>query len=133
VLGACPKIASEYFANHLGETIRVFTSYDLEKQYAVYLCGNQYVHPPVMELAVPFASEGETAARFLQSKMEGNIEDLTTRDLLLVFAEMQRQKTYDVKGDMALMNLLRRKVGAIKDAFWREQANISLVRIVDSQ
>ena len=58
-----------------------FTSYDLETQYRIYTCANQYGEPPLLGYAKrEFASEGEQAARFLEHNLRASNHDKTTRD-----------------------------------------------------
>jgi hypothetical protein len=127
-LRACPHLAKTYFSRPLQQTIDDFTSQNLDMQYTIYLCGNQFMHPPKLHLAMPFASEGEKAAVFLTQKLE-QADDLTTRDIILVFAEMTRQNSYDVQGDARLMETLKKRVQSIKDDYWREHANNLLLEI----
>jgi hypothetical protein len=129
VLRECPNLAKTFFAKPTRQTIAEFTSHDLEMQYTIYLCGNQYMHPPTLHLAVPFASGGEKSALFLRQKLAGKTDDLTTHDIVRVFVEMQRQRTYAVKGDASLMVLLREKVQAIRDPYWKGNAESMLAKL----
>ena|SRR3972149_832591 len=118
-LQSCPTLAITYFRKPLKQTIAEFTSYGLETQYTIYLCGNQYMHPPALHLATQFASGGQRAAVFLKEKLSQMDDDATIRDIVRVFVEMQRQGTYDVKGDSLLIQLLNEKVRSIQDGYWQ--------------
>jgi hypothetical protein len=111
LLAACPQLAETYFAQPLERMIQDFTSEDLDHQNQIYICGNQFVRPPALYLAAPFASQGSKAAAFLKYKIQNTlVSDLDLRDILQVFVEMERQQTYDVIADRRLMDLLRSRV-----------------------
>jgi hypothetical protein len=102
-----------------GEVIETFTRSDLGTKYQIYVCGNQWIHPPALYLAESFAVGGEPIATFLKQKLEQTRSDTTVLDVIRVYAEMQRQGTYDVKGDKELMKLMGDRVQAIRDEYWR--------------
>lgn len=93
---------------------------ELDRQYIIYVCGNQEVHPPTMYLVEPFAKEGGIAVPFLTKKLTETRRDSSVRDIIYVFSEMQTRKTYDVVGDKALLGLIKKRASEIQDKFWRE-------------
>jgi hypothetical protein len=93
---------------------------DIEKQYAIYICGNQYLEPPATYLAEPFAREGAGIVGFLKNKLSLASDDGTIRDVVLVFKAMSRQRTYNVAGDTELMKVISEAVGRVKDPFWKK-------------
>lgn len=97
-----------------------FSNYDIDMQYAVYICGMQFIHPPMMYLAGLFAKEGNKAVGFLKTKLMEANDDLTIRDLILVFNRMSWLKTYDVANDDELMHLISDRVGGMKDPGWKQ-------------
>jgi len=97
-----------------------FSNYDIDKQYAIYICGNQFVHPPMLYLAELFAKEGNKVVGYLKLKLLDANDDLTIRDLVLVFNEMSRLKSYDVANDDELMHLVSQKVEGMKDPGWKQ-------------
>jgi len=111
----CLTWVTTFFQKPDKEQEAEFRQYALEQQYALFLCGNQVMHPPAMYLMVPFAMGGKRVVGFLQSKLAQATEDLTIRDIVLVLEEVQRQKTYDVAGDRDLMQLITDSVARIKD------------------
>ena len=115
----CSELAKIFFRKPIKTTIAEFGDYDVEKQYAIYICGNQYMHPPMIHLAEPFASEGEKIVDFLKARLLEADDDLTVRDIVVVFAEMRIQKTYNVAGDGDLMEIMQEKVNNIKNPDWR--------------
>lgn len=125
----CPELAKTFFRKSLRTTIAEFRDFDVDKQYAIYICGNQFVHPPMIHLAEPFARGGEKVANYLKIRLLETTNDLTVRDIILVFAEMSRQKTYDVAGDSNLMEILLEKVSSMKDPDWRQMSDNNLNQI----
>jgi len=72
-----------------------------------------------MELAGTFASEGQSVVPYLKSKLAAAQDDLTIRDLVMVFKQMNILKTYDVAHDQELMILLKSKSLTMKDEKWK--------------
>lgn len=93
--------------------------YSLEDQYKIFRYGNDVIHPPLTELADPIAERGAEAIPFLLRQLEQDDDELTTRDMLLIFRKMTYSKSYDVKSNSALMKLLSSRVEAIKDKRWQ--------------
>lgn len=106
-----------------------FVNYDLDKQYAIYICGMQYIHPPMMGLAVLFAREGSKVIDFLKTKLVEANDDLTIRDLVLILNYMSGFKTYNVANDEELMHIICERVEGMKDRGWRESARQMVTEI----
>lgn len=106
-----------------------FLEYDLETQYALFICGNQVIHPPTIYLAEPFARQGPKLVSFLEGKLTTAGDDLTIRDIILVFEEMHRQRTYNVYRDDRLMQLMATRVKGMKDPGWQDTCLRSLQEI----
>ena len=116
----CYTWVKTFFRMPLKEQLTQFGSYDVESQYDIFICGNQVVHPPATYLAGPFAMEGESVVHFLKTKLLQAKDDQTIRDVILVFTEMSRRKTYDVARNSDLMVLITDSVARIKDDDWRQ-------------
>ena len=116
----CEKLSVTYFAKPLRQTIDEFAARSLPDQYAIYICGNQYMHPPALHLAAPFAAQGAPVASFLEMQLSATSSDLVVRDILRVFAEMKRQHTYDVQANESLMSLIKKKAAAVSSRYWRD-------------
>jgi hypothetical protein len=97
-----------------------FQTYSIEEQYSIFICGNQRWHPPELDLAASFALNGKAGVDFLKVKLSHAKDDLTIRDIILVFREMCRQKSYNVKADNELMGLITDSVAKIKDNDWKQ-------------
>jgi hypothetical protein len=116
----CSQLTEYFYGKPPNERISQFVAADLEKQYAIYICGNQYLEPPATYLAEPFAREGAGIVGFLKNKLSLASDDGTIRDVVLVFKEMSRQRTYNVAGDTELMKVITEAVDRVKDPFWKK-------------
>ncbi len=86
-----------------------------------------------MDLANPIAERGATAVPFLLDQLNSKPDDITLRDILLIFERMANSKSYDVKSDAALMTTLASRVSGMKDHGWQETCLKSLRYIKDSR
>lgn len=120
--GECDSWLSSFYEKPMGRRIAEFGSYDLDSQYQIFLCGNQVLHPPAIYLAEPFARKGRVAVPLLKAKLELADDDLTIRDIILVFSEMSRLGSYSVSKDADLMKLIRKKADGMHDPEWRDIA-----------
>jgi hypothetical protein len=77
------------------------------------------MHPPAQYLAEPFARRGGEIVPFLKEKLAQAQDDLTVRDIVLVFAEMGRQRSYDVSKDVDLIRQMREAAARMKNQDWR--------------
>jgi hypothetical protein len=115
----CHVWANSFFRKPIDERIAQFSGYDIDSQYSIFICGNQFIEPPAIYLAGPFALEGRKVVALLRKKLLETKHDPTIRDIVLVFREMSRQGSYDVASDTDLMKLMADKVAGIEDADWR--------------
>jgi hypothetical protein len=72
-----------------------------------------------MDLADPIAERGARAVPFLVRHLNSETDDLTVRDILLIFQTMAKSKSYDVNNDVALMDLLASKITQMKRKEWQ--------------
>jgi len=103
--------------------------YSLEDQYKIFRYGNDYVEPPLMNLADPIAERGATAVPFLLNQLNAEKNDTVVRDTLLIFETMAVSKSYDVKSDPALMSALDAKIAGMKDRGWQSVCLVMFGRI----
>jgi len=115
----CSELTEYFYGKPPDIRIAQFVAADLKKQYAIYLCANQYLEPPATYLAEPFALEGGRIVGFLKDKLSRATDDGTIRDVVLVFIEMSRQRTYNVGDDGKLMKVVDDRVAAMKDKNWK--------------
>lgn len=125
----CSQLNKTFFSKPTTEQMAEFRSFDVETQYAIFICGNQVREPPSIHLATPFAKEGEAVVGFLKRKLSTARGDLTIRDILLVFQEMSRRNTYNIAGDDDLMRVITEAVGRVKDVDWKKTCEQSLSEI----
>ena len=49
----CSQLTEYFYGKPANDRISQFVAADLGKQYAIYICGNQYLEPPATYLAEP--------------------------------------------------------------------------------
>jgi hypothetical protein len=113
------RVVDAFYTKSLKERISTFPRYSFDEQYAIYLYGNQVQHPPAIYLADPFAAQGKGIVLPLSDRLRTATDDLTIRDIVMVFSAMSRAKTYDVAGDEQLMRLLGESAKKMKDPDWQ--------------
>jgi hypothetical protein len=92
----------------------------VQDQYVIFICGNQFMHPPALYLVEPFARRGKAIVPFLEEKLaQAQDDDLTTRDIVFVFSEMARQQSYDVAKDLDLVRQMRQAAAQMKNREWK--------------
>ena len=116
----CRGVPKGFFLMSPDQQKAEFEKYDFETQYKIYICSQQNVEPPALELATVFAAEGGTIVKPLESKLEETDNDRTIRDIVFVFSEMCRQATHQVSMDKSLMDELRNKTSSVRDPAVRE-------------
>lgn len=129
----CRPLVQTFFQMPLKERMKKFGSYELEEQYRIFICGNQVMHPPAIYLAGPFAQQGAPAVVFLKEKLANANDDLTIRDIVLVFTEMKRRNTYDVAEDQALITLIAGSVEKMQDKDWKRMTQENLTEILQAR
>src|SRR5262249_46084391 len=127
----CVWLGMTVFSRSNEQEMREFESMPLPQKYVTYICAEQYLHPPAIEFGTKFASEGGRAVPFLKQKLVEAGDDLTIRDIVFVFFEMQMTKSYAVSADASLMSLLRQKAQSTTDSFWRNMAEESVTKIAE--
>jgi len=115
----CSNLTAYFYGDAPKVRLARFAGAELDKQYAIYVCGNQYIEPPATYFATEFAREGHKAVPLLKVRLLEATSDGTIQNIILVFAEMSRQKTYDVVGDKRLMELIQEAGEKVRDSFWK--------------
>lgn len=87
-----------------------FHKYSVDDQYRLLIFGNQFRHPPHIELAMQFAENGESVIPFLKEKLLEAEDDETIRDIAVTLSFMNSSNTYNVKADQDLIALLKKKI-----------------------
>jgi hypothetical protein len=113
------QLEREFFRQPLDTRVERLRQYPLEAQYKIFRYGNDVVHPPLTNLAVPIAERGSAAVPFLMAQLQKENDDFSIRDILLIVQEMKRLNTHAVKSDEALVRSLTENVESVKDKEWR--------------
>lgn len=117
----CESIYSNFMSNRSSaERLTIFHRLPIDDKYVFYLCANQYVHPPMINLAPEFAKDGEVAIVFLKTKLKATDDDLVIRDIVMVFFAAYTLGIYDFESDHSLVEIVNAAVVRIKDDYWRQ-------------
>ena len=117
-----------FFQEPPQQQIKDFSGYDFEDQYALYVYGNQQIEPPSFYLRRPFARDGAKIVKPLMAKLSQTSNEVTIRDIVLVFGAMQDLNTYDVSRNKLLMETLRQRVNGMK-GIWKNMCTKTLREI----
>jgi len=109
-----------FFNQSTKAQLTAFDTYGIARQYEIFLCGMQSVHPPAMHLATPFALHGRAVVDLLKAKLSQAEDDLTIRDIVFLLTEMKNRQTYNVADDVELMNLIDAGITRMKDENWKQ-------------
>jgi len=126
----CSDLADSFFHQPFRAQIEEFGRRSLEDQYTLLICGNQVIHPPALYLVRPMAQQGQAAAVFLKQKLLAATDDLTIRDIVMVFVDMNRNHDFDVAGDKDLMALIDSRARSMKDPGWKNFVNQRVAEII---
>lgn len=107
--------------------------YSLEDQYRLYRYGSDKFHPPLIGLAKPIAERGCGATPFLLEKLNPPVDDIAVRDVLHIFATMSTINSCDVKSNLPVMDVLRRRVEAMRDGDWKKVCEEMIKRIESAE
>jgi hypothetical protein len=113
------QLEEMFFSKPLGDRLQRLREYSLEDQYRIFRYGNDVIEPPLTDLAGPIAERGADAVPFLVRQLNSQPNDLTVMDVLLIFKTMASSKSYDVKGDSVLMDLLASKIAGMESQKWQ--------------
>ena len=114
----CRPFMTTFFRMPAKERTAKLGTFSLEKQYDMYICGMQEIEPPD-DLSATFALGGNNVVDLLKIKLSEAKKDETISDIIRVFSEITRLKTYDVRNDKELLKLLTNSFKIINDAYWR--------------
>lgn len=116
----CDVLVDSFFQLTHKEQSAQFSTFDLDRQYVTYICGMRAIHPQTLHLADVFSKEGGIAFQFLVKKMIETQSDASFREIVYVFSEMQRRKTYNVVAEKDLILFMEKRASKIQDKFWRD-------------
>jgi len=127
------QLEQKFFDQSPATRLERMRQYSLPDQYKIFRYGNDKREPPAMSLADPIAERGATAVPFLLDQLHSHPDDITLRDILLIFETMATSKSYDVKSDASLMTTLTSRVSGMKHTLWQDNCLKMLQRIKDSK
>jgi len=113
------EVVDQFYSKPVKDRVATFAEYSFDQQYAIYLYGNQVQHPPAIYLTDSFAAGGQDLVAPLSMRLAASEHDLTIRDLVMVFAAMNRLETYDVAHDESLMRSLTEATARMKETDWK--------------
>lgn len=113
------SVEKQFFREGFVSRTERLERYPLEQQWRIFLYGNQVVHPPLTDLALPIAKRGKPALDYILQQLEKSDNDLDFRDSLVVFRSMQGGGFYNLCGDEVVMDVIRANERKIHDPDWR--------------
>lgn len=81
-----------------------------------------------MDLSTELAQSGGEAVPLLRQKLEATKSEPTIRDIVMVFEDMQRFETYDIRNDVSLMALIEKRVSEMQGV-WKPMTQDMLGQI----
>jgi hypothetical protein len=127
------SLESDFFDTPIASRVEHFRRYSLADQYKIFRYGMDRIEPPYMGLAEPIAERGAAAMPFLLDRLNSKPDDITVRDILLIFDTMATSKSYEVKSDAELMATLKSRVSGMKEHGWQDVCSKQLQRIKDAR
>lgn len=125
----CKGVPTGFFRMPSDQRWAEFQKFDFETQYNTYICGQQRVEPPDVQLALIFARNGGTIVKPLESKLSETNDDRTIQNIVYLFDIMNSIGAYNVASNRPLMEILSRKLTAIRDPTVNVIAQYSLLNI----
>ncbi len=117
------SLEKEFFKENASTRLERLDKYSLEKQYKIFLYGNQVIHPPAKILANPIAKKGQQAIEYVLEQLKTSNNDLDFRDSLVIFDAVQRGDYYDICSDSRVIKTIRANNLKVKNLDWRKVYN----------
>lgn len=118
-----------YYGREVSERLVEVRGYPIEKQYAVFICGAQYMRPPLLFGIQPLAERGKLTIDFLKTKLQSKQSDLVVRDILTLIGYMDAGGQYAAAEDQELMLALETAISGMSDELLKQSAWKRLQRI----
>jgi len=97
-----------------------FKEYSIKEQYELFIFSNQIIHPPMISLANIFVKQrGKILVPFLVKKLKETKNEVTIRDIFLLFSRLSENKSYDFSKDPELLDLLEKKINGMQ-GIWKD-------------
>ena len=128
----CKDLNREFLVDRSEEERATLVSnQEISKQYEIYQCGMETRHPRPLDLVEVVAANGESAVPFLQNELESESADQRIVNIVYIFNWMKLKQTYDVAGDVGLIELIKSKIDSMKDDYLRSVAAKNLQEILN--
>jgi hypothetical protein len=114
------SVEKQFFKEGFVSRVERLERYSLEDQWRIFLYGNQVVHPPLTDLALPLAERGKPALDYILQQLEQSKSDLDFRDSLVVFRRMRGGGYYNVCGDASAMQAIKGNESKVRNPGWRD-------------
>ncbi len=122
----CETVPKRFFDMSTDRQMVEFEKYDFDAQYQIYICSQETVEPPELEIATYFAKKGEAIVKPLEAELDQADDDYTIRDIVYVFDQMSEEGSYAVAKDGSLMDKILHKISSMRDPKVRAMAEDSL-------
>lgn len=97
----------EFFDLDRRTRLQRMEAYPIERQWRLFLYGQQAVHPPDTLLAIPLAKQGRVAADYILEQLTTTENEGDYHESLMVFLFMKRDGYLNVCGDSDYLNRIR--------------------------
>ncbi|QHS11193.1 hypothetical protein [Sinimarinibacterium sp. NLF-5-8] len=122
-------VEKNFFSGNISSRIERLEKYPLDKQWIIFKYGNQIIHPPATDLALPIARRGKPAMNYIISQLSESDNDLDFRDSLVVFRVMRAGGYYDICNNDAAMKSIRENQWKIVNDDWQSVYAEMLIRL----
>ncbi|MBK8183283.1 MAG: hypothetical protein IPK63_10485 [Candidatus Competibacteraceae bacterium] len=114
------RLGKDFYRKNIAisDQMKEIKSFSINEQYEIFEFGNRVIYPPASYLALSLAEQGEIIIPFLRDKLENTNDELTIRDIILIFSEMVELKNYEFSKDLRLRKLIRQKVDNMKGIWY---------------
>lgn len=106
-------------------------AYTLERQWEIFLYGQQVLHPPDLALVEPIAKQGKVAADFIVTRLSTAVQDSEYFYALDVFDAMQLRGHFDLCANPDHLARMRTYEARIQRANIRREYHGRLVQICE--
>lgn len=116
----CSELVESFFyGRSVSDRINDFAKHPVEKQFAIFVCGNQVIHPPPLYLVTPLANNGGGLVDLLIGELLEARDDLIIRDIVFIVSEMSRLRTYEARRNVRLMSIMEMRVKGMRNPDWK--------------
>lgn len=127
----CNDWISDFWSKDRKALYAEFYTYTAQEQFDVYLCSQQCFHPSWLEMVDVYAKCGKSAVDTLVAKLNETESVLVVRDIVYVFEQMVRLRTYDVANDKTIIKAIDSAMARMPDTIWRQyiEKNVRYIKM----